>query len=179
MKPSYFTIFLQFAVYYISLSLPFQNFIEFRRTQARISLTEIRLFNWFNNVESNARTIDDIKAKLLLQVSLTKPNGMGASKATKEAISDLVNELEKLNPTSNPAYSSKMNGFWRLEYTDFSPPAPSSGKLGPFVGDVYQDLDGKAGIIKNLLKISFPPIIGGLIAKQRIKNRNTWFDLCI
>ena len=99
---------------------------------------------------------------------------MGATKAMKEEINRLVSDLEKLNPTSNAAYSSKMNGFWRLEYTDFDPPAPSSGKLGPFVGDVYQDLDGKAGIIKNLLKVSFPPITGALIAKQRIKNRNTW-----
>ena len=70
-----------------------------------------------------------------------------------------------------------MNGFWKMIYTDFHPPALSSGKLGPFIGDVFQDLDGKQGIVKNLLRINFNviEIIGGLIAKQTIENKNTWY----
>ena len=69
-----------------------------------------------------------------------------------------------------------MNGFWRMTYTDFSPAAPSSGQLGPFVGEVYQDLDSTKQRIANLLKIDLPfiKIEGGLIAKQSIRDANTW-----
>lgn len=59
-------------------------------------------------------------------------------------------------------------------YTDLSPPATSAGKLGPFVGDVFQDLDSAQNTITNLLKISFPPIKGGLVAKQTILDPQTW-----
>ena len=102
--------------------------------------------------------------------------------------------LEKYNPTSVPAYSSKMNGMWKLLYTDFAPAAASSGKLGhsniylqipplayllihptgPFIGDVYQNLDSNVGIIKNILKLDFLRVEGSLIAKQSIVNGNTW-----
>lgn len=61
-----------------------------------------------------------------------------------------------------------------MVYTDYSPSGPSSGQLGPFVGDVFQDLDSSKGIIKNLLKIEFPPIAGGLIGLQTIKDPSTW-----
>jgi hypothetical protein len=67
-----------------------------------------------------------------------------------------------------------MNGFWRLLYSDFNEKGSSGGKLGPFVADVFQDLDSKSGKIKNLLKLRFPPIQGGLLAKQIVKDPNTW-----
>ncbi len=68
-----------------------------------------------------------------------------------------------------------MEGFWQLVYSDFTPPAPSSGKLGPFVGAVFQDLEPSKQQITNLLDISFPPIRGGLVAKQSIKDPQTWY----
>eukprot|EP01035_Chromulina_nebulosa_P020277 gene20277-26322_t len=67
-----------------------------------------------------------------------------------------------------------MNGFWKLLYTDYNPPGPSSGKLGPFLGLVYQDLDSTKGVITNILRIAFPPIVGALVAEQSIENKNTW-----
>jgi len=106
-----------------------------------------------------------------------KKCGKNGVKATKEArieIAELVKVLEASTPTRKPAYSEKMNGYWRLLYTDFSPAAPSSGQLGPFIGDVFQDLDGRANVIKNILKIGFPKIEGVLVAKQRIKDDVTW-----
>jgi hypothetical protein len=68
-----------------------------------------------------------------------------------------------------------MNGFWRMNYTDYSPSGPSSGQLGPFIGDVFQDLNSTEGIIKNLLSIKFPPITGGLLARQSIEDISTWW----
>jgi hypothetical protein len=57
-------------------------------------------------------------------------------------------------------------------WTNFSPVAPSSGKLGPFVGDVYQDVNfsGKA---RNILRIDFPPIAGELVASPSVVNDST------
>jgi hypothetical protein len=48
------------------------------------------------------------------------------------------------------------------------------GKLGPFVGDVYQDLDSSSAIIKNVLDIKSPPIQGALVADQGIYDDQTW-----
>lgn len=67
-----------------------------------------------------------------------------------------------------------MNGFWKLLYTDFSPPAESAGKLGPFVADVYQDLDSKKLEIKNILNLKFPAIKGGLVANLTIPKNDVW-----
>lgn len=112
----------------------------------------------------------------LIQLLQTEcqPNGIKCSNQQRQQVSNLVVALESLNPTSKPALSLKMNGFWRLLYTDFSPVGTSAGQLGPFIGDVFQDLDGTNGVIKNLLSISFPPIQGGLVANQAIKDNNTW-----
>ena len=119
------------------------------------------------------------KKDLYELVNQCQPNGIDAQPSTRVEINSIIASLEKLNPTTTPALSEKMNGFWRMDYTDFSPPATSSGKLGPFIGEVYQDLYGSnqtstAGIIKNILRIKFPPIIGALVAKQRIVADDTW-----
>ena len=121
-----------------------------------------------------ASAIDSTKAELFKRTAACEPNGLRATANQRIQITELVEALEKLNPTSNPALSEKMNGFWRMLYTDFTPAAASSGKLGPFVGDVFQDLDSKEGIIKNILKIGFPPVSGALVANMSIYNKKTW-----
>jgi len=112
-------------------------------------------------------------------MSRCQPNGINAVASARREISSIVEELEGRNPTERPALSDRMSGFWRMHYTDFSPPATSSGKLGPFVGEVYQDLyptnqTSSSGVIKNILRITFPPIVGALVAKQRIVADDTW-----
>ena len=108
-----------------------------------------------------------------------QPNGLTANKSQQLEIDAMVSILENLNRTKSPAYSPKMNGYWKLLYSDFNPPAASSGKLGPFVGSVYQDLNSNAKVIKNILNIKFPAIFGGLIAKQSILNKDTWLVFSI
>lgn len=70
-----------------------------------------------------------------------------------------------------------MAGFWRLEYSDFDPPAPSSGKLGPFVGEVYQSLEPNEQKITNILNVPFPQIRGKLVASQSVLNKQTWYNI--
>lgn len=108
---------------------------------------------------------------LLIELDKYRPNGLKATDQQKKNVLSRVKLIEQMNPTSKPAYSSKMDGFWRLIYTDFEPAAASSGKLGPFIGDVFQLLDSKSLKITNILRISFPPITGKCSAfKESPKN---------
>jgi hypothetical protein len=131
-------------------------------------------FNTQAKPASSPASIFQLKSELYGKMKLAQPNGIGTAASLRQEIDTISRRLEKQNPTSKPAYSDKMNGFWKMDYTDYSPPAASAGKLGPFIGDVYQDLDSKNSKITNLLKIGFPPIKGGLVAKQRIFDANTW-----
>ena len=119
----------------------------------------------------------EISKNLLIDaLKKTGKNGLKASDEQRKEIEGLVDVLEAGNPTLNPARATKkMEGNWQMLYTDLAP-APSSGKLGPFTGDVYQELDPSNGIIKNLLNIDLPglKIRGGLVAKQSILDKETW-----
>ena len=129
---------------------------------------------WDFGKNEKGTNVDETKELLKKKMFRCRPNGLKASAGDREAITNLVEALEKVNPTKRPAYSPLMNGFWRMLYTDLEPAAASSGKLGPFVGDVFQDLDSTNGIIKNILSIKFPTIKGALVAFQRIKDPDTW-----
>ena len=128
--------------------------------------------------------IPEINKSLLIEA--LKPsdigrNGLDATAAQKAEISGLVEVLEaKGNPTLNPALATnKLKGNWQMLYTDLTPAAPSSGKLGPFLtGDVYQEVDPENGQIKNILFIELfggaAKIKGGLVAKQSVYDKETW-----
>ena len=126
-----------------------------------------------NNIQSS--NLQTQKTSLLEKLAEVQPNGLTAAKTQQENIKNLVTKFEKLNPTKNPAKNDLMNGYWKLLYTDFDPPAESSGKLGPFVGDVYQDLDSKNLVIRNILNVKFPIISGALTANLNIPDNNTWY----
>lgn len=113
------------------------------------------------------------KATLCAELLKVAPNGLEANADEQAKIAKLVTKLESKNPTSTPARSELMGGFWRMLYTDMEP-APSSGKLGPFIGAVYQDLRPEEDQILNLLKVGFPPIRGGLTADLQIISDDTW-----
>ena len=113
--------------------------------------------------------LSDLRSK----IRQAPKNGIGTSPALEKEIILLCERLEKCNPTPRPIRNTKkMNGFWKMLWTNFSPVAPSSGKLGPFLGDVYQDVDfsGKA---RNILRINLPPIIGELVASPSVVNDST------
>jgi len=135
---------------------------------------------------------EEFKNLIYKEILKTGKNGASRTKEQQSNIDSYVKVLEKYNPTSSPAYSSKMNGMWRLLYTDFEPAAASSGKIGyfstrsfkyfsliksstgPFIGDVYQELDSNVGVVKNILKLDFLRVEGCLIAKQTVLNSNAW-----
>ena len=129
---------------------------------------------------AKSSTLDLKKKSLSELVCGTGKNGNQATSSQRKEIRQIVQELKKLNPTRNPTSSALLTtqpSAWRLSYTDFDPPAPSSGRLGPFTGDVYQYLDPQRGRIKNLLRIELPfkcEVFGGLIARQSVLTGQTW-----
>ena len=84
----------------------------------------------------------------------------------------LTHNIYFLTPHSFPSIPTLTTHSWHTSSPTVSP--ASSGKLGPFVGDVFQDLDATQSIIRNVLKIKFPKIDGALFANQRIKDPYTW-----
>lgn len=103
-------------------------------------------------------------------------NGIETPLDIEVQIRDICQDLESVNPTKAPVKQSElMNGFWKMRWTNFSPSAPSSGKLGPFVGDVFQDVNigGSNSKAKNILRIDFPPICGELVANADVVSDST------
>ena len=129
---------------------------------------------------SFAPTAPKVSSQVLLReldslIQQCPKNGLDTPEDLEDQILDLCRRLEKQNPTKAPVKNSKMmSGFWRMEWTNFAPAAPSSGKLGPFVGDVFQDVDlTENQRARNILRVNFPPICGELTASTNVVNDST------
>ena len=103
---------------------------------------------------------------------LGKANPTGVPTTSSSSSSSISKKL-KGRDNNTITGSPLINGYWKMLWTNFEPAAPSSGKLGPFVGDVYQEIDLPNGIAKNILKVDIPPIEGCLTANAKIANENT------
>jgi len=110
---------------------------------------------------------------LIAECDATQPNGLKASTEQRETISALVAALEKFNVTPRPARSAQQEGLWTLLYTDL-PPAESSGKIGPFIGAVTQNLEPSRNRIENILTVKSVGIRGVLSAQQAVVDDFTW-----
>lgn len=136
-----------------------------------------RIFGMFGEAPSSAAAAYKLGLLTFLgDISKVSQNGIKCSSESRAIIRSLVAKLEATNPTAKPARSAANDGYWRLLYTDFMPAAPSSGKLGPFVGDVFQRISSRESppTIDNILKISVPPLGGRLRADQRAISDNKW-----
>ena len=156
-------------VIYLSFGLSFHKLhgLNFRSNLSASSRSTFQN-GWYQEYLAQQKLI------LANQIEFCQPNGMKATPDQRSSIESLVKLIEKMNPIQNPAKSEKMNGNWVLLYTDLNPPAPSSGKLGPFTGKVYQQLDSVNLNIKNVIKVGFPPITGILEANIIATGDNLW-----
>ena len=82
-----------------------------------------------NDGQNKDLKISKLKEVLFESTNECQPNGLKATKAQQKEIDIIVQSIEALNPTLNPANSLLMNGYWRMIYTDFNPPATSSGTV--------------------------------------------------
>ncbi|KAJ1446314.1 hypothetical protein M885DRAFT_547025 [Pelagophyceae sp. CCMP2097] len=116
---------------------------------------------------AEARTM--LKADVRRLASGTS-NGIKASNETRASMRAATDALEKLSPTASPAKSDLLNGKWQLLYTTTS--GGSSGALGPFIGDVFQDIDLQSSKYDNI--VSLPGVTGTLGAKWTVDDARTW-----
>jgi PAP_fibrillin len=106
-------------------------------------------------------------------------NGIDTPLDVAIQIKTICESLEAITPNPTPTRNTELlNGFWYMLWTNYSPAGPSSGKLGPFVGDVYQELqledDDATSIARNIFRLDFPiPIMGALSAVPSIHDDTT------
>ena len=87
-----------------------------------------------------------VKEKFIVAARAGPKNGVGATPEQRAAIEGKLAELIALNPTEEPAVAllrppyKFFDGTYSLLYTNTT--GGSSGKLGPFVGDVTQTFEG-------------------------------------
>lgn len=98
------------------------------------------------------------------------------SRAQKQTIRSIAESLETVNATPSPALSPLSTGTWKCLYSDA--PGPSGGRLGPFVGRVYQDVDMAAKKYVNILQVgkkgTAPWLSARLVATWEVKDAETW-----
>eukprot|EP00667_Euglena_gracilis_P017843 EG_transcript_18865 len=96
------------------------------------------------------RTATTLKERIKSLAEGTQ-NGTAASPEAQAEVARLVAALERLNPEPAIATAPKLTGNWRLVYTTNT--GNSAGKFGPFVGDVFQDINYEAGKYVNVVRL--------------------------
>eukprot|EP00208_Stichococcus_sp_RCC1054_P006658 CAMPEP_0206139664 /NCGR_PEP_ID=MMETSP1473-20131121/6984_1 /ASSEMBLY_ACC=CAM_ASM_001109 /TAXON_ID=1461547 /ORGANISM="Stichococcus sp, Strain RCC1054" /LENGTH=253 /DNA_ID=CAMNT_0053533543 /DNA_START=117 /DNA_END=878 /DNA_ORIENTATION=+ len=89
---------------------------------------------------SALKTTDDERAAQLKQTIIAlagNSNGTDRDEGQRKEIDGTIQQLEALNPAQSLAAVDLTGTEWRLVYS--SSLAPSSGKIGPFVGRVWQE----------------------------------------
>lgn len=96
--------------------------------------------NFLTNFNKKPVLVDlnELKSNIINQAKGTS-NGIKASSNQKQIISDNVKLLEKQNKITKISSSPKLNGTWQLLYTTNE--GSSAGKVGPFIGNVFQIID--------------------------------------
>jgi hypothetical protein len=114
------------------------------------------------------------KTELLELCSTIPSNGVNASEETKAEVRSIAKRLVETNPTAKPASSGADNGaldgLWELIYTDVQ--GQSSGKLGPFIGFVTQEVKVSRDLYKNNVELG--PLKLALSAKWDVLNDASW-----
>jgi len=143
------------------------------KSSVKLSTTARLLFQGFipsNDAKKNAirRTaIEDI-----LSLSKGTSNGVRASDATRLKIEELVKCLEKLNPTKKITDSPLLDGVWNLVYTTNE--GSSAGKVGPFIGEVTQDIRLSESYYANNVNLFNGVIQASLGASWDVLSSNLW-----
>lgn len=129
----------------------------------------------FTNLLSPSRktpviAVEELKEKICSLAKGTS-NGIKASDEIRSEINKAVTQLEKASKPSGKLTSSPLlDGSWRLIYTEND--GSSAGKLGPFVGEVIQDVDLAAENYVNYVRL--PLLEGALTATWDELPKNKW-----
>jgi len=136
------------------------------------------LFN--NDPALKGPSASELLEQLEARIQEAPKNGIDTPKELEEDIVAICESLEKLNPTKSPVQKTDMmNGFWKLRWTNLANSGPSNGKLGPILGDVYQDIDLTNGAAQNIFRSEFPPLVGVLKGSLAPADTNSATTLAI
>ncbi|KAK3272466.1 hypothetical protein CYMTET_19239 [Cymbomonas tetramitiformis] len=126
-----------------------------------------------SSLEGGPTTISEVKQKVVKLCKDAPGNGVDASSEMRVQIAEALMPLEKQNPTAKPASedAAALDGIWRLEYTTTQ--GNSAGKLGPFVGEVTQEVDISGKKYVNCVRLgTFLSLV--LSADWKVLNDVTW-----
>lgn len=124
-----------------------------------------------SNKAATAEKVKTLKQELY-SLAKGKDNGLKATPAETEAILALATQLNKMNQEKNIAKTTKVDGKWRLVFTTTK--GSSGGKLGPFVGEVLQEIDTAGGVYVNFVRLFGGLVEGALEAGWEVKGANEW-----
>lgn len=102
------------------------------------------------SIASKYQKAESLKSSLF-RVTKGTSNGVKASQTVRDEVSEIVEELEKLNSVKVISSSPVMNGNWKLIYTTND--GSSAGRLGAFIGRVDQDIDVSSNRYINYVRL--------------------------
>lgn len=131
-------------------------------------------FSFNSNAQSDGKEVEKraLLKKSLKELCKDTQNGNKCSEDNRILIEDNARQLANLNPTKKIATSNEMNGAWDLLYTTNG--GSSSGKLGPFVGTVIQDINMSSESYDNIVALGKGLVEGSLTATWNTIDSNTW-----
>ena len=140
----------QGATAFTQPSIHVQNTATTRRTTSASSFSALQLdlpqLSFPNLFESKDTKRTELKQKILALAASTN-RGLTATDEQKKQMYQLFEQLENLNPTSNPLTKPTVNGDWSLDYTTSD---SILGKGGfPRVGPIIQNIDTTTLSAKN------------------------------
>ncbi|KAJ1452975.1 hypothetical protein M885DRAFT_525398 [Pelagophyceae sp. CCMP2097] len=97
--------------------------------------------------------VRELKALVLQTLAPFGDPALDVTTEAKGAVDGFCKDLERINPTSNPATRglANANGRWRVRYSDAPP--PSNGALGPLRGAAFQTVDVRQKTYVNELSL--------------------------
>ena len=168
-----------FLVWFLLLTICSAFQIVPRALGRTISFNSLKLFDFdtsgvtsiLKRSKNDSRIpIHELKEKIR---NLTKgtANGVKASDEVRSEIVEVVTQLEKASiPSAKLTTSPLLDGKWYLAYTEND--GSSAGKLGPFVGEVIQEVDLQSDLYVNYVRL--PPFEGALTASWEVLAKNKW-----
>ncbi len=131
-------------------------------------------FNFESKPKNDEKVIEQraVLKQRLYELCKNTENGNKCSEEQRNLIEEKAQELAKINPLSKIASAKEIDGAWTLLYTTNG--GSSSGKLGPFVGNVIQDINVSSKSYDNIVALGNGVVEGRLTATWNTLDSNVW-----
>lgn len=143
-------------------------------TSRTFSMVSNSFFNGLLGNRPKGLTVDELSGikNNIKSISKGNQNGIKCNPSQRQKVNEYVAKLEANNPTKDITSSTILNGKWKLVYTTNE--GSSAGKIGPFVGDVYQMIDLNKKFYSNKVSLFNDIFTGVLGATWITKSKALW-----